>query len=178
RQAEIPLHTLGFGRPGDVDEDVLTQMARQTGGTYHHARTSQTLFEIFESLAIRLYDDGIDEPSLRQLAEETGGKYYPARDISKLQLIYEALAQQLQTTYTVTFPSQRQSHDGTSRGIDISVTRKGVRLSDSARFDYNVRGLVVPDLNDHVYLGLLAFLGMLLVIPPGVRKLYRFYGGT
>jgi VWFA-related protein len=178
RQAQIPLHTLGFGRPGEIDEAVLERMARQTGGTYHHARTSQSLFEIFESLSIQLHDDGIDEPTLRQLAEETGGKYYPARDISKLQLIYEELAQQLQTTYTVTFPSQRQSHDGTSRGIDISVTRGGVRLSDSARFDYNVRGLVVPDLNDHVYLGLLAILGVLLLIPAGIRTLYRFYGGS
>jgi VWFA-related protein len=178
RKVKIPLHTLGFGRPGDIDERVLERMARETGGTFHHARTSQSLFEIFESLSIQLHDDGIDEATLRQLAEETGGKYYPARDISKLQLIYGELAERLQTTYTVTFPSQRQSHDGTSRGIDISVTRGGVRMSDAARFDYNVRGLVVPDLHEYIYLGLLVVLGALLVVPPGVRRLYRFYGGS
>jgi hypothetical protein len=93
-------------------------------------------------------------------------------------LIYEQLAQELQSTYTVTFPSRRASHDGTARGIDISVVRNGVRVSDVARADYNVHGVVVPEMDARVYLALLGFLGVLLAVPTGVRRLYRFYGGT
>lgn len=178
RRAKLPLHMLGFGRPGDINEEVMARLAEETGGTYHHARTRQQLFEIFEDLSIRLHDDGIDEPALKRLADETGGKYFPARDIAQLRLIYAALAEELQSTYTVTFPSRRQSHDGTSRGIDISVVRKGVRLSDVARFDYNVRGLVVPDLDYGVYLGLLAVLGGLLLLPAGMRWVVRPNGSA
>jgi VWFA-related protein len=178
RQANIPLHMLGLGRSGEIDEPVMQQMARETGGTYHHARTEQKLFEIFENLSIKLHDDGIDEDGLRQLAEQTGGKYYPARDISRLQEIYRELAHELQETYTVTFPSHRQSHDGTSRGIDISVVREGVRVSEVARFNYNTHGLVVPALDQPLYLGLLAVLGGLLVLPACVRRFARPSNGA
>ncbi len=175
--AQIPLHVLGFGPPGDLDQPVLQEMAQATGGTYHHARDEQKLFEILEHLAIQLHDDGIDEAALRTLAEETGGKYHLARDISRLPLIYEELARELQQTYTVTFPSYRQTHDGTSRDIDISVERRGVRVSETASFGYNVHGVVVPEMDPYVYLTLLVGLGGLLALPTGIRWLYRFYGG-
>jgi VWFA-related protein len=178
RETRTPLHMLGFGRRGDLDEAVMRRMAGQTGGTYHHTRSENELFQTFEDLSIRLHDDGIDEAALRELADKTGGKYFHVREASGLALIYEQLATELQTTYTVTFPSRRSSHDGTSRGIDISVMRQGVRLSDVAQFDYQVRGLVVPDMHGAVYLVLLAVLGVLLVLPAGVRTLYRFYGGA
>ena len=178
RETKTPLHMLGFGRPEEMDECVMRRMARETSGTYHHTRREQELFQIFEDLAIQLYDDGIDEAALRELADKTGGRYIPVKDASKLSLIYEELARELQSTYTVTFPSRRSSHDGTSRGIDISVMRDGKRLSDVAQFGYQVRGLVVPDMNGGVYLGLLAGLGALLLIPAGVRRIHRFYGGT
>jgi hypothetical protein len=178
RGAEVPLHMLGFGRPGELDHEVMQRMARETRGTYHHASDEQRLFEIFENLSIQLHDDGIDEAVLRKLANATGGKYYPARDVARLPLIYRELAEELQNTYTVKFPSQRPSHDGTSRGIDISVVRRGVRVSEVASFDYSVHGVVVPEMDHRVYLGLLALLGGLLALPQAVRRLYRSYGGT
>jgi VWFA-related protein len=177
RRAEIPLHVLGFGQKGELDDEALEFMARETGGSYHHARSAQELSSIFENLSIQLHDDGIDEEALKQLAHETGGKYYEARDVSKLQLIYRELAQELQETYTVTFPSYRQSHDGTARDIEISVIRNGLRVSEGARFGYNVRGVVVPEMDQGVYLFLLVLLGSLLALPAGVRRIYRFYGG-
>jgi hypothetical protein len=36
----------------------------------------------------------------------------------------------------------------------------------------------VPELSARVYLGFLALLLALLALPMGLRKLYRFYGGT
>jgi hypothetical protein len=78
----------------------------------------------------------------------------------------------------VTFPSRRSSHDGTARGIDVSVWREGVRVSNVGSADYNVHGVVVPELSSRVYLGFLGLLAALLLVPPGLRRLYRFYGGT
>jgi VWFA-related protein len=173
RAAEVPLHLLGLGRSGDLDEAVMQRMARETGGTYHHARNKQMLYDIFESLSIQLHDEGIDEASLKKLADETGGKYYPARDISQLRLIYAGLAQELQTTYTATFPSLQQDYDGTSRDIAISVWRKGAQVSTVLRGGYNVPGVVVPEMDAAVYLSLLTGLAILLAAPAGFRYFAR-----
>jgi VWFA-related protein len=173
KDAGIPLHMLGLGRDDELDERVMRVMAQRTGGTYHHAKNSQKLYEIFENLSIQLHDDGVDEAALRELAVETGGKYFPARDISRLRMIYEGLAEELQSTYTVTFPSLQQDNDGTSRVIDITVVRGGVQVSDVLRGGYNVQGVVVPEMDAQVYLGLLLILGGLIVLPVGIRRLRR-----
>jgi len=170
RKAEIPLHMLGLGRPGELDQKGMNRMGRETHGSYHHARNKKTLYEIFEKLSIDLHDDGIDEAALMRLAEETGGKYYPAQDIDRLQLIYEGLAQELQTTYTVTFPSLRQDYDGTSRDIGISIWRKGIQVSDVLREGYNVPGVVVPEMDPVVYLGILGLIAGLLALPSTLRR--------
>jgi hypothetical protein len=156
----------------------MRRLADETGGTYQHADSERSLFAIFENLSIQLHDDGIDEESLTQLAEQTGGRYYPARDVSELRLIYEKLAEELQSTYTVSFPSRRSSHDGTARGIDIVIERNGVPLSAVASTYYNVYGVVVPEMDTRVYLAMLTVLGGLLALPAGLRRLYRFYGGV
>jgi VWFA-related protein len=173
RAAEVPLYMLGLGRKGELDERVMRDMAEQTGGKYYHARNKQALFEIFETLSSLLHDDGIDEDTLKQLAEQTGGKYKQAKDISELESIYGALASELQNTYTVTFPSLRQDDDGTSRDIDISVERGGIRLSNVLRTPYNRPGVVVPEMDHQVYLGLLAIIASLLLLPAGLRRMTK-----
>jgi hypothetical protein len=169
---------LGLGRPGELDAQAMAGLAGATGGTFHHARTEDDLVQIFEALSIQLHDDGFDRPALEQLARATGGKFYHARKASELQLYYRELAEELQSTYTVTFPSRRPDHDGTSRGIDIRIVRNGTAVSPVASFDYNVSGVVVPKMDQAVYLAFLAAFGVLLAIPAGVRRLYRFYGGA
>lgn len=178
REAKTPLYMLALGRPGEFNEPVMRKMAQETGGKFFHARNQKELIDTFELLSIDLHDEGIDEGVLKQLAHETGAEYYPARDVTKLQFIYQQLAEELQSTYTVTFPSRRQSHDGTARGIQIEIEQGGRLLSDVARADYNVHGVVVPGMDSRVYLALLALLGGLLLAPAGVRRLYRFYGGV
>jgi VWFA-related protein len=173
REAKIPLHMLGLGRPREINEAVMSRMAKETNGSYHHAENQQALFEIFEKLSIDLHDDGIDEKSLTALAEQTGGKYFKARDVSKLRLIYEQLAEELQSTYTLTYLSPRSKHDGTARPIDISVVRGGVRVSDVGTVDYNVEGVVVPEMDYKVYLVLLVLLGGLLALPGWLWALTR-----
>jgi hypothetical protein len=178
REAKTPLYMLALGRPGEFNEPVMRRMAKETQGKFYHARNQKELIDTFEQLSIDLHDEGIDEASLRQLAQETGGAYYPARDVMKLEFIYKQLADELQSTYTVTFPSRRPSHDGTARGIDILVERGGHALSDVASADYTVHGVVAPGMDARVYLVLLAAVGGLLLAPAGVRRLYRFYGGV
>ena len=173
RDAGIPLHMLGFGRPGDLDEDVMRMLASGTGGTYHHARNERLLYEIFENLSIQLHDDGIDEAALQRLAEDTGGHYSHAKDLGQLQFIYEGLAEELQTTYTVSFPSLRQDYDGTSRDINISIWRKGVPVSTVLQEGYNVPGVVVPEMEPGVYLILLVALGGLRSRPAALRRMAR-----
>jgi VWFA-related protein len=178
REERTPLYLLGLGQPEEINESVMQRMAKETGGKYFHAGSEQRLFEIFEKLSIDLHDDGINEEELRTLADKTGGKFFWARDASRLPRFFEELAAELQSTYTVTFPSRRSSHDGTARGIDISVERNGVRMSNVGSADYNVHGVVVPDMDYRLYLVLLLLLGVFLLAPAGVRQIYRFYGGT
>jgi VWFA-related protein len=177
KELGIPLYMLGLGQENEINETVMQRMAQETGGKYFHAGSEQRLFEIFEKLSIDLHDDGINEKELRELANKTGGKFFWARDASKLPEFFRDLASELQSTYTATFPSRRSSHDGTARGIDISIERDGVRLSNVGSADYNVHGVVVPEMDYRIYLGLLALLGVFLLAPMGVRQLYRFYGG-
>jgi VWFA-related protein len=177
KDAKVPLYMLGLGRAGELDEQRMQRMAKLTGGQYYAARNQQRLFEIFENLSIELHDDGIDEASLRQLANETGGKYYLARNVEDLQLRFQEVAAELDTTYIATFASRRPQHDGTARGIDIVVERGGQALSARVREVYDVHGVVVAEMHPSVYLGVLAVLGGLLIVPVGLRRLHRAFGG-
>ncbi|HEY7424141.1 MAG TPA: VWA domain-containing protein [Gemmataceae bacterium] len=178
KELGIPLYMLGLGQPEEINEKVMAHMAAETGGKYFHAGSEKRLFEIFEKLSIDLHDDGINEPELRTLAEKTGGRFFWARDASKLPQFFTSLATELQSTYTATFRSRRPNNDGTARGIDISVEHDGVRLSNVGSADYNVHGVVVPEMDYRIYLILLALMGVFLLAPAGVRRLHRFYGGT
>jgi VWFA-related protein len=173
KTAGVVLHMLGLGRPREINEPVMKRMAKETGGTYHHVGDPQQLVDVFERLCIDLHDDGIDEESLRLLSSKTGGRYVPARDVSKLSELFGSLADELQSTYTVTFPSRRQSHDGTARGIDVRVVRGGMPLSDVSSTGYLVHGVVVPEMDATVYVSLLGALLGLLAVPAGIRKLTR-----
>lgn len=47
RDAGVPIYTIGFGVPGDLDEDLLRRIAEGTGGTYGYAESTQSLQEAF-----------------------------------------------------------------------------------------------------------------------------------
>jgi VWFA-related protein len=178
RELDIPLYMLGLGRLEEINEPVMKKMAEATKGKYYHAGNERKLLELFENLSIELHDDGIDEESLRLLAKETGGKYTHVSKISELQFIYEQLADELQTTYKLTFESNRASHDGTARGIDVKIVRGGKVISTIGTADDVARGVVVPQMSYGVYIVFLAGLSLLLAFPAVIRRMYRAYGGT
>jgi VWFA-related protein len=178
KEAELPLFMLGLGRKHEIAEDVMKRMAEQTNGKYFHIGDEKKLVEVFENLSIDLHDDGIDEMSLKDLADKTGGRYTHVSKASELRIIYERLADELQSTYTVTYPSGRQALDGLVRGIDVKVMRGGKLVSTVGKVDDVARGVAVPQMSAAVYLVFLALLAALLAAPAGLRRLYRGYGGT
>ncbi len=168
REQSVVLYMLGLGQEDELSRPTLEQMrrmARETGGEFHLATNEQKLLDIFEELSIALHDDGIDETALTRLATRTGGQYYHARDAAKLQQIYIQLADQLQSTYTVTFPSRRQVQDGTTSGIEIFLKRGGEIISERAVKEFTRHGLVVPGVDPWIYLLLLSVLVVGLALP-------------
>jgi hypothetical protein len=146
----------------------MTRIATATGGKYRNAQDEAKLVEVFEEFSADLHDDGIDETSLKELAQATGGAYYPAREANKLTPLFEQVASQLQPSYTVTFVSRRANHDGTARGLSV-------RYGDFAvgNFSMTVHGLLTPQPNHWLYLGLLGLLGFLLAVPWAGRRLMQ-----
>jgi Mg-chelatase subunit ChlD len=171
----IPLYMLGFGRAveGELGVKVMSHMAQATGGEYFHAKNRDALVQIFEKLSIQIHDDGIDEVTLQQLAQKTGGQYYAAKNIKELDLILTRVTQSIPPKhYEITFPSLRQVRDGRARHVTLELIRRGqvVQRQEGAE---QVRGLVVPELNPVVYLGLLGVIGVLIALPALLRKAAR-----
>jgi hypothetical protein len=91
--------------------------------------------------------------------------------------------------YEVTFQSLFQTGDGTGRNVTLKLVRlsgagagstaSGAVAEEVGRSEgsYHVHGVVVPEMNPFVYLGLLFFLGLLLTLPSGLRRLWRPSGG-
>ncbi len=190
KEAEIPLYMLGFGRAGELDEEVMKRMAQESGsknrsGRYFHAENESKLLQIFESLSAVIHDDGIDEKALKYLAKETGGNYFPAKDIKKLKFILKTVTKKIQRKeYVVSFPSRFQRADGLGRKIEIKLLKSdGQIVGSSDNPDYQVveemqkavqsRGLVLAQMSPVIYLGILSVLGLLLAIPASFHWLTK-----
>ena len=173
REIGIPLHMIGFGRADELDEPIMRDTGQGDGRHLSPCGQRTGIVRNFRrpvhSVTRRRHRRG----RLTRLAESTGGRYFHARDLGQLKFIYEGLADELQTTYTVTFPSLRQDYDGTSRDINISLWRKGAQVSTVLQEGYNVPGVVVPELEPGVYLVLLTLLGGLLCVPVVLRRSAR-----
>lgn len=169
KEAKIPLHLLGFGRKAEIDHETMTRMARETGGQYHYVANKSALVSIFESLSIKLHDDGIDEYTLKQLAGRTGGQYYPAKNVSELKFILENVSKSIQRhVYEITFKSLNQRRAGDQRQVGLRLVRRsasGDTTIGEKTGRYQTGGLVVAEMNHFVYLALLGLLGGLIVLP-------------
>ncbi len=176
KDAKIPLYMLAFGRDNEIDAATMRQMAESTGGKFYHAKNKDSLIEIFENLSIQLHDDGIDETALKQLAGETGGQYYPAKNVTELKIILEQVTKNIQReSYQVVFPSLSQRADGTQRNVTLklvqrSATGAGDKVLEEKHGSYQLRGLVVAEMNHFVYLALLVVIGGLIALPSLLRR--------
>jgi VWFA-related protein len=188
REANISLHMLAFGRDKEMAQAKpdMERIARETKGTFHHARNEKDLIRIFEDMSMALHDDGIDVDSLTKLAVKTGGRYYHARDIQSLKLMLDEVSKELQQEkpYTHTFSSLR-GYDGTVHRISVKLVREVVQIGANNQqikvdetveqkiSDQAVRGVVVAEMNPFVYLGFLVVLGMMLAVPMTLGRLWR-----
>lgn len=172
-QEGVPLYLLGFGRPGELDEDIMRHLAQATGGQYFHARNQRNLLDIFEQLSNRLHDDGINEADLQKLAFETGGQYYHARDATKMHFILEQVVQDIQRTdFQVTFDDLDQKDDGLRRDVKLVLEHQRQAVAEIHQ-QIATHGLVIPEVDLFVYLGLLSILGLLLLLPVGLSRRRR-----
>jgi len=186
KEAKIPLHMLGFGRQGELDEKTMKAMADQTGGKYYHAKNEKALLEIFENLSIQLHDDGIDEDTLTKLAQQTGGQYFPAKNVQDLKFILEQVTQSIQKKeYKITFPSLRQVKDGTARNVSLKLVRRtgelagnqagtnfkgGEQVVEEKTGGYQTHGVVVAEMNHWVFLIFLLVIGGLIAAPSMMKR--------
>ena len=178
KETGVKLYMLGLGRKKEINEKVMINMARQTGGEYFHVTSAEELVRTFEKLSRDLGDF----EALKELAEKTGGKYHHVSDISKLKFVFEQVAADVERDRLAEFKSVRDVHDGTARKIEIKVMRGGETISKSVLrtgdkteevtgLTYNVRGLVVPEQSALMYLVLLGCVIGCLALPPGLRRL-------
>src|ERR1019366_2430206 len=175
-EAKIALYLLGFGRTGEIDDITMRHMADATGGKFYHAKNENALIEIFENLSIQLHDDGIDEDSLKKIANGTGGHYYPAKNVAELKMILEKVTQHIpQKRYPpIVFASLNQRADGTRRDVTLKLVQRGAdgadEVLDKQTGGYQMRGLVVAEMNHFVYLVLLIVIGGLIALPGLFRR--------
>jgi VWFA-related protein len=176
KEARIPLYLIGFGRANEIDDGTMRTMAESTGGKFYHAKNKENLVFIFEDLSIQLHDDGIDEASLRKIASATGGQYYPAKNVSELKMILEKVTQNIQReSHEIVFKSLNQRADGMQRNVTLKLVQRGAGGTDEEVLDtqtgrYQMRGLVVAEMNHFVYLVLLIALGGLIALPGLLRR--------
>lgn len=175
KEAKIPLYMLGFGQENEIDRVTMEQMANSTGGKYYHAKNKDALLEIFENLSIQLHDDGIDEDALRQISRETGGQYFPAKNVAELKLVLAKAATSIQREpYEIIFRSKYQIADGTQRNVTLKLIREGEGgtdvVVDERTGSYQMRGLVVAEMNYVLYLVMLVLLGGLIALPSLLRR--------
>jgi VWFA-related protein len=189
KEANISLHMLALGRESEMKQAKpdMQRMAKETGGTFHHARNEKDLIRIFEDMSMALHDDGIDVASLTNLAKQTGGRYYHARDIKSLKLMLDEVSKDLQQEkpYQHTFTSAR-GFDGTVHRIAVKLVHEisvvdnktgETKIVDETikqvEADRSVRGVVVAEMNPFVYLGFLGILGLLLAVPMTLGRVWR-----
>lgn len=160
-QARIPIFVIGLGDPrkGEIDENVLQQIAEITGGRYFGVSNPEHLQAVFEQLSIDIHDEGIDESALRDLAEKTGGRYFHATEAAQLAREFSRALQEIETTFTITYLSPRRRQDGTPSRIEIRLGQLQTQAS------YRTHGVITPAVDIRVFFTLLALLAALGVWP-------------
>jgi VWFA-related protein len=175
KDAGVAVYMLAFGRDSELKQAKadMQRIARETGGSFHHARNEKDLIRIFEDMSNALHDDGIDVKSLGQLASETGGKYHPARDINRLKLILEQISQELsEKQYTVAFAAPH-GYDGIAHKFEIKLETAGGQVVQAVSTDVAVRGVVIAEMNPFVYLAFLGVLVLMLAVPAALGRMMR-----
>lgn len=73
REAKVPLYLIGLGKPHEINEPIMSELADQTKGTYQRAEDQKKLHKYFEDLANEFPEEEfvIDITSLQQVTDGT-----------------------------------------------------------------------------------------------------------
>jgi uncharacterized protein YegL len=171
----IAVHLVRVGRADRMAESIMSKLAKDTKGSFYNVASGDYV-EVVEGLTS---SEGINENLLQDLAVGTGGRYFPAKGVEQLAPLLAKSTGAPAFKGTLTFPGEfkslLQTDTGTARWVTVKLLRDGVEVQKKEDL-YTVHGLVVPEINHFVYLGLLIFLGVLLALPAGLRRLRQTEG--
>ena len=140
-------------------------------------RTPQDIINLAQDEGITIYTIGLgqermifselDGTTLRQIAHATGGEYYQTPSAAELAEMYQRIAAVVQNEYVLGYDSPSPNLDGTTRRVDVTVTREAGSVQ--ARGSYAVSGILASAFNANLFFplftGLLFFLLLLLFLP-------------
>jgi Ca-activated chloride channel family protein len=170
----------GATRFYDAVASALEMLDRETGrravlaltdgeDTFSQSASLDSVVAAAKRIGLPIYtlglgtEEEIESADLRRLAVATRGQYYPARNADQLRAIYEQIAERLNASYTLLYESDRKIADGTLRPVRIVYRTSSKTAGEAAVF---IPGMVVPAGGwSPLFLGLLAALGALVVLP-------------
>ena len=121
----------------------------------------------------------LDEAALTALAEQAGGGYGYANDEASLRNLYERYGRALQSEYVITYTSPSTLRDGVNRKLKVTLEAGSGELvsAQESPVSYNPGGLI-PEVAQPAewiwFIALLIGLGLLLVLPMVIGRLFRF----
>ncbi|HEV2720083.1 MAG TPA: vWA domain-containing protein [Thermoanaerobaculia bacterium] len=71
RKRFIPIQTIGFGQPDQIDEDLLRNIAYETSGVSYVSATATTMFDVFGQTLVALLKGNTASLTLRRIATIT-----------------------------------------------------------------------------------------------------------
>jgi VWFA-related protein len=148
-------------------------------------RTPQEIIRLAQDEGITIYTIGLgqermlfsdlDGSTLRQMAHATGGEYYQTPSAAELAEMYRRIATVVQNEYVLGYDSPSPNLDGTTRRVEITVTRDVGSVQ--ARSSYAVSGLLASAFNATLFFplftGLLLFLLLLFFLPSWWQRWQR-----
>lgn len=120
---------------------------------------------------------GLDEAALKSLAERAGGYYGFASAPEELMALYQQRSAALQNEFSFTYLSPSPLRDGLNRNLEVKV---GGATALNTTGQYNPGG-VLPEVAGRslpLFLGVLAVLLILLVLPFAISKGAQAFGGN
>jgi VWFA-related protein len=183
KEAGVTVHMMLFGKEEELQQAMgdMKKIAKETGGTFNHAKNEKALIKVFEDMSIVLHDDGIDETSLKKLAKETGGEYYHAKDIGNLHLITEQISQEVMREPKIITFNSPAGFDGANHHYTVTLKKMVVgpvgqiveTVVEKHEADLARPGLVVAEMHPIIYLGLFTLLVLMATVPPTLGRIFR-----
>ncbi len=106
---------------------------------------------------------------MKRIADESGGRYGLAENREQLSALYASFGESMRSEYELTYRSPYGLRNGVNRSLSVTMhSPLGASVQPGASTSYNPGGLIpeVPVSGSWlIFLAMLAFLGLLAVVP-------------